>query len=156
MGITGREAIISAGSEAPAKESNNEQNDSIDAAAAVAAAAAAANIPLATFVAAANNISQQHQNNINNNIAAVATGTLSLTLNRNTGGQDFVSSTPTFASESINSNAGPIIGIPDISERKRLSKKISESTKEMILSTEEDEEDKCELDEEEEELIVDT
>merc|ERR1712012_487911 len=111
MGITEREANTSAGSDPPTKGSNNEQTDSIDAAAAVAAAAAAANIPLATFVAAANNISQQHQNNINNNIAAVATSNLSLTLNGNTGGHGFVSSTQTFASETINSNTGSIIGI---------------------------------------------
>ena len=156
MGITEREANTSAGSDPPTKGSNNEQTDSIDAAAAVAAAAAAANIPLATFVAAANNISQQHQNNINNNIAAVATSTLSLTLNGNTGGHGFVSSTQTFSSETINSNTGSIIGIPDVSERKRLSKRISESSKDMIISTEENEEDECGLDEEEEELIVDT
>ena len=156
MGITERETNTSAGSDPPTKVSNNEQTDSIDAAAAVAAAAAAANIPLATFVAAANNISQQHQNNINNNIAAVATSNLSLTLNGNTGGHGFVSSTQTFASETINSNTGSIIGIPDVSERKRLSKRISESSKDMIISTEENEEDQCGLDEEEEELIVDT
>ena len=130
------------------KEANNEQTDPIDAAVAVAAAAAAANIPLASFMAAANNISQQQQSNINNNIGTVASAISSSNLNGNTGGKTFAFSTQ--------SNAGSIIGIPDVSERKRLSKKNDQSTKGILIRTDEDEEEENGQEEEEEELIVDT
>ena len=148
LGMGGREAVISINTDISAKEANNEQTESMDAAAAVAAAAAAANIPLASFVAVANNISQQQQSNINNNIASVASATSSSNLNGNTGGQAFAFSTQ--------SNAGSIIGIPDVSERKRLSKKNDQSTKGILIRTDEDEEEENGQEEEEEELIVDT
>ena len=54
------------------KNANKPPQDTINAAAAVAAAAAAANIPLASFVAAANSISQQHCQSINNNNATAS------------------------------------------------------------------------------------
>lgn len=155
LGIGGREV----NTDVPTKDANNEQTESMDAAAAVAAAAAAANIPLASFVAAANNISQQQQNNINNNIATGASGGLPTNLNGNTGGQVFGFPPHTFASsDSNNSKAGSIIGIPDIRERKRLSKRNSESSKGIAIIKEEDDEEgeNEQEEEEEEELIVDT
>ena len=62
-----RETVVPPNDETGPTQIINKQVDSIDAAAAVAAVAAAANIPLASFVNAANNISHQHQININNN-----------------------------------------------------------------------------------------
>ena len=61
------------------------------------------------------------------------------------------------SSDTNNPKAGSIIGIPDITERKRLSKRSNESLKGIDNNKEDDEdEDGNEEEDEEEELIVDT
>ena len=138
-----RDTVISQNTEITTKQSNDEQTESMDAAAAVAAAAAAANIPLASFVAAANSISQQ-QNTINNNIST------SIAPNIHGNGQIFPFSHSNFASDR-NTN-GSVIGIPSINERQRLAKVASSKVTE--IGTKEDYVDDDD-EEEEEELIVD-
>ena len=125
--------------DAVSKQVINDQTETIDAAA-VAAAAAAANIPLASFVAAANSISQQHNNNINNNISISTNPTI------HASGHVFPFSAPSFITDS--SAKGTTIGMPDATKGQELSKVTS--TKEFEINTEEDTGE-----DEEEELIVD-
>ena len=134
-----RETIVPQNTEMLPKQAINKPTEPIDAAAAVAAAAAAANIPLASFVAAANSISHQ-QNNISNNNST--SGVVPV----HGSGHMFPFSHASFASDSnINGN---VIGIPDINGRQRLSK--------LAASTENEITNKDEEDDDEEELIVDS
>ena len=127
---------------APSKSMNADDSDSMDAAASLAAAAAAANIPLASFVAAANSISRQ-QTNINNN-------------NSNSGspqniqgnGQIFPFSRPNFVSDAN----GPVMEVSNINKSQN-GPRIRHSKDLHPTDKEEDEEE--EEEEDEEELIVD-
>lgn len=138
-----RETLAPQSSEITTKQNSNKQTESIDAAAAVAAAAAAANIPLASFVAAANSISQQ-QNTINNNISTSVVPSI------HGNGQIFPFSHSNFVTER-NTN-GAVIGIPNLNERQRLANVVSSKGAEVGNKEEEVDDDD---EEEEEELIVD-